>query len=196
MKEFATLKLGVLRSEGLGLSALDWHRKGIGYLMKEYGEMRPNLMRLMELSRYGSIPLCNINQESGEMLNFVTDVLYQRLLKQVFNSLSWYGSGLKRDNRELIPTDFSASTFTSPGYYMSYSVEIDIQHLSLNTILLSDELKNVDRETSALIGETKTKQEVTSLDELVGGKLAFRVLKTLVAGWLEDVQLKNDVISD
>lgn len=36
---------------------------------------------------------------------------------------------------------------------MNYCVEIDILHLSLNTIALSDELKHVDREASALIGQ-------------------------------------------
>jgi hypothetical protein len=63
-------------------------------------------------------------------------------------------------------------------------VEIDLVHLSLNTIALSDELKNIDVQTSALIGD---RNENESLDELVGAKTAFRALKTLVMGWLEDV---------
>jgi hypothetical protein len=34
---------------------------------------------------------------------------------------------------------------------MSYCVEIDILHLALNTIALSDELRNIDKEVSFLM---------------------------------------------
>ena len=56
-----------------------------------------------------------------------------------------------RDNRDLIPTDFTASSYEFPGLYMNFCVEIDILHLSLNTIALSDELKNMDKEVSLLM---------------------------------------------
>jgi len=73
---------------------------------------------------------------------------------------------------------------------MSYCVEIKILLLSINTIALSDELKNTDREISALMaGESL-------VDELACAKTAFRVLKTLVLGWLEDVMTKGDPLSD
>jgi hypothetical protein len=44
-----------------------------------------------------------------------------------------------------------------------------------------------------LIGDFK---DVESLDELVGAKTAFRALKTLVMGWLEDVWATSNEISD
>ena len=79
------------------------------------------------------------------------------------------------------------------GVYLCYCVEIDLIHLSLNTISLSDELKSMDAQTSALIGDLKDNE---SLDELVGAKTAFRALKTLVMGWLEDVWATNNIVSD
>ena len=65
--------------------------------------------------------------------------------------------------------------------YLTYTVEIDILHLSLNTIALSDELKNFDKEATLFTSDDN------NMDELVAAKTAFRVLKTLVVGWLEDV---------
>lgn len=75
---------------------------------------------------------------------------------------------------------------------MNFCVEIDILHLSLNTIALSDELKNMDKEVSMLM--SKGQEDMN--DELSSAKTAFRVLKTLVLGWLEDVVNKGDNISD
>lgn len=108
----------------------------------------------------------------------------------MFNALSWYGSRSMQDKRDLIPTDFSSSEVVTAGMYVSYSVEINIFHLSLNTIALSDELKDIDRETTLLVSDDNT------LDEFVAAKTAFRVLKILVLGWLDDVYNKSDKISD
>lgn len=63
---------------------------------------------------------------------------------------------------------------------MNYCVEINVLHYFINTIDISDELKNLDKETSALIGQSKIVDEFDNLDELVGAKLAFKILKTLV----------------
>ena len=58
---------------------------------------------------------------------------------------------------------------------------------------MSDELKNVDKEAGSLIGKADM---LENLDELVGGKLAFKILKNLVVAWLEDVLNYNNEISD
>ena len=76
---------------------------------------------------------------------------------------------------------------------MNFCVEIDILHLQLNTIALSDELKNVDKEASSLIGKADM---LENLDELVGAKSAFKILKNLVVAWLEDALTFNNEISD
>ena len=60
------------------------------------------------------------------------------------------------DARELIPTDFIASEVVNPGLYTDYCAEIDLGLLALNTICASDELKNIDKETSKLV-DTKYK---------------------------------------
>lgn len=62
------------------------------------------------------------------------DVLFQRILRIHSMNLSWYGSDLGRDNRDLIPTEFTKTHFENPGMYMDYTAEIDILHFSINTI--------------------------------------------------------------
>lgn len=68
---------------------------------------------------------------------------------------------------------------------MDYTVEIDILHFSINTIALADELKNLDREASSLISQKV--DVLDNLDELVGAKTAFKILKLLVQSWLDDI---------
>ena len=79
--------------------------------------------------------------------------------------------------------------------YWTYCVEIDINLLALNTIALSDELKNTDKEASLLI-ENDQKHHIESIDELTTARYSFRFLKIMVTSWIEDVKLKNDRFSD
>lgn len=67
---------------------------------------------------------------------------------------------------------------------MSYCVELQVLHFSLNTILLSDELKNVDRETSIMWNsdcrDNVHGKTIDNLDELSAAKMSFKILKLLV----------------
>ena len=60
-------------------------------------------------------------------------------------------SYLGDDARETIPTDFIPSEVINPGFYTDFCAEIDLGLLALNTICASDELKNIDKETSKLV---------------------------------------------
>ena len=52
------------------------------------------------------------------------------------------------DFSEIIPTDFISSEVVNKGLYVDYTVELDLALLALNAIIKSDELKNIDAETS------------------------------------------------
>lgn len=91
-------------------------------------------------------------------MDFITDITYLRVLRAA-NHISWYGDysqnvSKEKDYRLLINADFSSSEIIQSGFYNSFCVEIDIGLLALNTIAKSDELKNIDKDTSKLI-ETK-----------------------------------------
>ena len=56
--------------------------------------------------------MTNSNTISNTQLDFSTDVLYQRALKTTFNSISWYGQGLNRDNRDIVAKEYNNSQFS------------------------------------------------------------------------------------
>lgn len=63
----------------------------------------------------------------------------------------------------------------------------------MNTIAISDKLKDSDKEASMLI---ETANLNTNLDEYSQAKLSFKFLKKLVENWAMDVKLNNNKISD
>jgi len=56
-----------------------------------------------------------------------------------------YNEGTQFDDyRILIPTDYLPSEIINSGLYYDYCVEVDIGFMALNSILASEELKNID----------------------------------------------------
>lgn len=95
---------------------------------------------------------------SQDRLNYVTDVIYSRLLKRA-NCLSWYsetktpdlGRVQYDDARKFIQQEVTPNEYVNKGLYPDYCVEIDIGLLACNTIVVSEELKNIDKEASRLV---------------------------------------------
>ena len=79
------------------------------------------------------------------------------------NCISWYsesnnpdiGGCQNDDYRSLIPTDYLPSEVIKQGFYTNYCVEVDIGLLALNTVLNSDELKNIDKDASRIMEDNK-----------------------------------------
>ena len=63
-------------------------------------------------------------------------------------SLSFINHLKVDDFSEIIPTDFISSEVVNKGLFVDYTVELDLALLALNAIIKSDELKNIDAETS------------------------------------------------
>jgi len=179
-------------------SALDWQVKGIKAICHNYSKLAYELPAMIELCNYSHIPLCNL--EEKDQINYITDVLYSRLITKS-NSLTWYNEfnnmSVNSDFRMLIPSDFIKDEIIAPGLYLGYCVEININLLALNTIVLADELKNLDKEVSQLIEAKQGKRgservlgseyQSECIDELTIAKHAFRYLSVLVQGWVQDI---------
>lgn len=174
-----------------------------------YLNVDQEISQLLDFCRWVQIPIGSIEDDRDIQ---ATEIFYSRLLK-AGNAISWYSpmgrpdlGGVNDDDfRKLIPTDCLSSSFTQPGLYLTYCVEIEIQLLVLNTIFISDELKNIDKEVGNYIvdsnnhiakGNSKIVSEAMKkmnnrqnylyedLDELTTSKTAFKYLKVLVGGWL------------
>ena len=203
LNEFPYLILPEVSSDSLNFSVLDWQKKGLKALCENYIVL-PELMKsLLEFCRYAHIPYCNLE---GDKLLYVIDVFYSRILKAA-NCISWYsdtpkpdiGGAREDDLRNQIPTDYIYSEIVKPSLYNHYCVEVDIELLALNTICVSDELKNIDKEASKLV-ETKNNNQNNaysdSVDEVLMTKTAFKYVKIMVMGWLDDVVKANSSFAD
>ena len=133
------------------------------------------------------------------------DTFYARILRAA-NCVSWYsdsnkpdlGGARDDDLRSLIPTDYIYSEIVKPSLYNHYCVEVDIELLALNTICVSDELKNIDKEASKLV-ETRNnnnQSNIDNVDEITLTKTAFKYVKIMVMGWLDDVVKSNNSFAD
>lgn len=201
LNEFPYLMLPEFSTENLNYSALDWQKKGIRTLCESYLALPSILDGLLEFCRYSHIPFCNLD---GDKIIYVIDTFYSRILRAA-NCISWYSDsnkpdlgGAKDDDlRSLIPTDYIYSEIVKPGLYNHYCVEVDIELLALNTICVSDELKNIDKEASKLV-ETKNNNQnaIDSVDEITLTKTAFKYVKIMVMGWLDDVVKSNNSFAD
>jgi len=203
LNEFPYIILPEIGSESLNFSVLDWQKKGLKALCENYMIMPELLQSLLEFCRYSHIPYCNLE---GDKLLFVIDVFYSRILKAA-NCISWYsdshkpdiGGAREDDLRNQIPTDYIYSEIVKPSLYNHYCVEVDIELLALNTICVSDELKNIDKEASKLV-ETKNNNQNNyyseTVDEVMMTKTAFKYVKIMVMGWLDDVVKANSSFAD
>ncbi|CAD8121665.1 unnamed protein product [Paramecium sonneborni] len=183
-----------------------WDFNIVKYQLEDYFRMREVVGQYLKHCKYVKVPLCNLTssnlgktdvfKNNIEKLNYTTDILFQRVLRQKTYCLSWYGSGLGKDNRDLFPTEFTKTYFDNPGIYIGYTCEIDILHFSINTIAQSEEIRNLDKEASSLVGQNGKQDMLDSLDELGGAKLAFKLLQMLVSSWLDDVIVNKEQVSD
>lgn len=202
LNEFPYLVLPELSVENLNISVLDWQKKGIKALCESYISLPEIFNSLLEFCRYSHIPFGNLD---GDKIIYVIDTFYSRILRAA-NCISWYsdsnkpdlGGARDDDLRSLIPTDYIYSEIVKPSLYNHYCVEVDIELLALNTICVSDELKNIDKEALKLV-ETKNNNNQTSIDnvdEITLTKTAFKYAKIMVMGWLDDVVKSNNSFAD
>ena len=150
-----------------------------------------NLEELLNLSRYSHIPICNL---SGDKLNLVNDVFFQRMVKSA-NMISWYSNSLncdlggaeEDDFRDLIQRESLSSDISNPNFYDTYTVEIEISMFAINSICSLDELRNIDKEASKLDTRSITTDGFENLDDFYKSRDVFKLLKVMANGWIEDV---------
>lgn len=115
---------------------------------------------MLQLARFSNIPMGNFH--SGEKEIQAMDVFYSRVIRQD-NCVSWYsggasetpdlgaGSSTVEECQTLIGLNQRQESIKKEGLYVKYSLEIEIGLLALNTIVVSEDLKNLDKDVSQLI---------------------------------------------
>ena len=187
--------------------ALDWIKFTIKKLTEHYIDLYPIYNSREKIGYYCNIPISNIE---NDMAIYCIDVIFGRMLT-MSKQILWYshsgfpdlgGGDINHDFYGQIDKEFSK--IINKGLYLGYVQEIDIGLFCANSIIESDnlrdiggryELQYVEREKKKNIGVTHTNEEnlkkidryKMERDEFVLGANAFIVLKKMVEKWLNDI---------
>lgn len=113
------------------------------------------VQHLLELARYGDIPICNLERDDPQ---YLIDIAYARRL-QASNVVLWWSKnpnpdhgGYENDDTMSRLDSVEPPQLNCAGSYSSVCVEIDIRNLAINTILTSsliNELEGTDNVLAA-----------------------------------------------
>ncbi|CAK7894119.1 DNA polymerase epsilon catalytic subunit A [[Candida] anglica] len=193
--DFPTIKMNV--SE-LSLPAISWQTLISKRIINHYFVLASWVKNLIALSKYGNIPLCNLQIEN---MGYLIDIEYARRLS-TNNIVLWWSpkplpdhGGFEMDRaQDLESLEFP--TINNPDVYETACLEVGIGTLTINTIL-----------TSALINEAEGSdlaEENVEFDHNNGASTiaedsfsapALSILRGMVKNWWDDA-LKNNINAD
>lgn len=165
------------------------------------------LSHLLSISQFSNIPICNLKLDN---LGYVIDVLYARQLKHEGNILWWNENvplpdhgGVQRDfdlNSSWLMNDMTFPEVNHSGVYDKVVLEVEMENLTVNTILASALINEEDGNEVVEAGLSSNPNSMDRLtksafiqDAFSGGSLA--VLRSLLKSWW-DSAMKNNLTAD
>ncbi|XP_043835295.1 DNA polymerase epsilon catalytic subunit A [Dromiciops gliroides] len=202
-------------TDDISYGALDWQRHAARRMIRHYLNLDTCLSQAFEMSRYFHIPVGNLPEDIS---TFGSDLFFSRHLRH-HNHLLWLsptsrpdlGGKEADDNRLVMEFDDQASVeINNPGCYSTVCLELDLQNLAVNTILQSHHVNDMEGASSMGISFDVIQQ--ASLEEMVTGNQAanipasydetalcsntFRILKSMVVGWVKEITQYHNVYAD
>ncbi|XP_076126347.1 DNA polymerase epsilon catalytic subunit A [Alosa pseudoharengus] len=213
LEEFPVVPVHVV--DEINYSVLDWQRHGARRMVRHYLNLDSCLSQAFDMARYYHLPVGNLPQDVSI---FGSDLFLARHLRK-HNHLLWLsptarpdlGGKEADDSRLVMESDDRASVeINSQGCYSTVCVELDIQSLAVNTILQSQHVN--DMEGGASMGVSFDVIQHASLEEMMTGNQAatavasydetalcsntFRILKSMVVGWVREITQYHNVYAD
>ncbi|KAM9934145.1 hypothetical protein OXX80_006253, partial [Metschnikowia pulcherrima] len=189
--DFPAIKMSVRE---VPMPAIGWQSLISQRIMKHYFSLASGIKNLIDLSNYSNIPLCNLQAEN---LDYLIDVQYARRLTEN-NVVLWWSSNLYPDHGgyEADHVDESEGlesiTINNPEIYESASLEIDIGTLTINTILTSsliNEMEGTDLADDPLEGDNNNGASTLAMDTF--SPTALSLLRAMVKQWWDDALNHN-----
>lgn len=129
------------------LPPLGWQTFVAKRVVTHYLALGSWISHLMELARYGDIPICNLEKDDP---SYLIDIAYARRL-QKNNVVLWWSLSPKPDHGGYEKDDIVGAFETvempninNPGSYSSVCIEIDVRNLAINTILTSSLINELE----------------------------------------------------
>lgn len=202
-------------ADKISYAVLDWQRHGARRMIRHYLNLDICLSQAFEMSRYFHIPVGNLPEDIS---TFGSDLFFARHLQR-HNHLLWLsptsrpdlGGKEADDNRLVMEFDDRATVeINNSGCYSTVCVELDIQNLAVNTILQSHHVN--DMEGAGSMGISFDVIQQASLEDMVTGNQAasalasydetalcsstFRILKSMVVGWVKEITQYHNIYAD
>ncbi|MCJ1356233.1 MAG: DNA polymerase epsilon catalytic subunit [Icmadophila ericetorum] len=140
---------------------LGWQSFIVKRVLTHYLSLDSWITHLVELARYGGVPLCNMEKDDPR---FLIDIAYARML-QKGNVVLWWSKAPRPDHGGHEKDDIlgpmetvEMPTVNNSGTYSSVCIELEVRNLAINTIL-----------TSSLINELEGADSMESAGLLEGG---------------------------
>ncbi|XP_060084893.1 DNA polymerase epsilon catalytic subunit A-like, partial [Ylistrum balloti] len=212
LQDFPLVPVHISDSETL-YNVLDWQRVGSRRMLQHYLNVDIILHAMVEQCRYLHIPMGNMPKD---ITLYGCDLFLARHLHK-HNHILWcsvterpdLGGKEADDSRLCMELEENSSVeLNNPGSYSSVCVELDIASLAVNTIIESSHVN--DQEGASAVSFDTMPQ--SSLEDMVQGQGAatylasyddtalcsttFRILKSMVQGWVRDVTMYGNVFAD
>ncbi|XP_075389510.1 DNA polymerase epsilon catalytic subunit A isoform X1 [Tenrec ecaudatus] len=213
LEEFPLVPVRVV--EKVSYAVLDWQRQGARHMIRHYLHLDTCLSQAFEMSRYFHIPVGNLPEDIS---TFGSDLFFARHLQR-HSHLLWLSptsrpdlGGREADDSRLVMEldDRTMVEINSSGCYSTVCVELDVQNLAVNTVLQSHRVN--DMEGAASVGISFDAIPQASLEDMIMGNQGacmpasydetalcsstFRVLKSMVVGWVKEITQYHNVYAD
>ncbi|XP_023213231.1 DNA polymerase epsilon catalytic subunit A-like isoform X2 [Centruroides sculpturatus] len=209
--EFPLVPVHIQDGESL-FQVMDWQKVGTKTMIRHFLNVETYLSTVLEQCRYFHLPLGNV---ARDMALFGTDLFYARYLqKQNYilfcspNDRPDLG-GKEADDHRLLAEAESTSLIeiNKAGGYSSVCIELEIEGLAVNALLQCQNLTETEGVNATIAFDAAPIMSLedmmvghgtslASYDETVLCAATFRLLKTMVGGWVRDLTAYNNVFAD
>jgi DNA polymerase epsilon subunit 1 len=159
------------------------------------------ISHLLELSRYGDVPLCNLEKDDPR---YLIDLAYARRL-QSNNVVLWWASNPRPDHAGHEKDDvvgplhdvIDVPHINNSGAYTSVCIDVEVQNLAINTILTSSLINDLEGSADSIAfnpaADETTPDHPGSLIKTHSGfaQASLQVLRDMVKAWWAEANLGN-----
>ncbi|KAH3960225.1 DNA polymerase epsilon catalytic subunit [Parastagonospora nodorum] len=180
------------------LPPLGWQAFIAKRLVSHYLDLGSWVAHLLELSRYGDIPLCNLESNDPR---FLIDVAYARRLQKERVILWWSGqakpdhAGYEKDDILGPLETVEMPSINNAGTYSSVCIDISLRNLAINTILSSSLVNDLEGADSVSFNPSAPSYDSANdgtnviYSDNAFASAGIMVLREMVkAWWIEAVQ--------
>ncbi|XP_055615917.1 DNA polymerase epsilon catalytic subunit 1 isoform X2 [Toxorhynchites rutilus septentrionalis] len=211
--EFPQIQIHIADNASL-LSGLEWQRNGARSMVRHFLNLNHVVLMMLDQCCYFHLPIGNMPADS---VLFGADLFYARQL-QKHNFILWWSANSRPDlggreaddNRLLAEFEDSISVVQNmAGFYHGVCIELSIDSLAVSALLQASKVQEMEGASAAItfdvipqaslddmISNKPGAQSLPSYDETALCSQAFRVMRSMVNGWLREVSINRNIYSD